>query len=892
MKHFFTAILFLLFLHVHAQNLEYQEAGKLLESGKYPEAFERYQEAGEFFLNDNKLELYAYCHIQMGKCHLAQGELLAARSNLQSTLDYIDEMLNEAAHVKVEAQLALAETQLKLGRTDLALEILTATEGLLPDSQSLLAAQCYNDLGVAQWNAQNHSVAIGYHEKALTIRKQNLPQDAPPIADSHLNIGLVQLSMDFLKAIINFNNALKIYNKVYGPNHPQVALCYSNLAFANSDLGNFADALRYIDQTMQIWAQTYPGDHPNKAYTYSSKGRILVAQGNLDEALVNQQEALQMYLRLYGERHPEIANTYYLIGDILLKQNEFQGALENFQKSVYANLFDQSYEDLYELPDLTDFYDGNILLTSLQAKAQALEALHFGKTLDLKDLETALETYSLADDLIGKLRQTRLNESDKLRIGNIATDIYSNAIRIAQYLTEKTFRKEHFSASGFAFCERSKSAVLLEAIGDTKAKSFAGIPDEMIQKEENLQNMISALELQLAAKPAEPRFGTLKKELFDVQQSYYAFVSQLEKDYPRYFELKYQSPILKVSEIQKELAAGELLLSYYLSDEELFLFEVRKDKIRFTSKKLPDDFHAQISAFRNGMRYQLTEAFTPAAKRLYDLLIPPLKQVRQVTVIPHGVLGTIPFEALVSENKESETPRYLIQDVAVSYDYAAQLFLTKKGEPKASAKGILLTAPVSFEYPSMSLNELPASEQEIKEIKYLFLGAEDKPEVQLRAAATEATLKSDKLSKYRFLHFATHGVVNANQPALSRIFLTPDQHEDGNLYAGEIYGLNIGADLVTLSACETGLGKLQKGEGIIGLSRSLMYAGAKNLLVSLWQVADASTSQLMIDFYKQHLHHSSYSGFSDDLRNAKLAMLKSDTYQQPYYWAPFILIGQ
>ena len=156
--------------------------------------------------------------------------------------------------------------------------------------------------------------------------------------------------------------------------------------------------------------------------------------------------------------------------------------------------------------------------------------------------------------------------------------------------------------------------------------------------------------------------------------------------------------------------------------------------------------------------------------------------------------------------------------------------------------------------------------------------------------ASEALMKDPEISSYKYVHFATHGQVNESKPELSRIFLSPTDGEDGSLYTGEIYNLKINADLVTLSACETGLGKIAKGEGIVGLSRALQYAGANNLVVSLWQVADESTSQLMIKFYDQHLHND-YEGYNRALRAAKLSLLNSEEYQSPYYWAPFILVG-
>jgi len=126
---------------------------------------------------------------------------------------------------------------------------------------------------------------------------------------------------------------------------------------------------------------------------------------------------------------------------------------------------------------------------------------------------------------------------------------------------------------------------------------------------------------------------------------------------------------------------------------------------------------------------------------------------------------------------------------------------------------------------------------------------------------------------------------------LSRIFLNSQGNEDGSLYCGEIYNLTMNADLVVLSACETGLGKISTGEGVIGLSRALVYAGAKNIIVSFWKVADESTAELMVDFYKIHLQDKSKS-FSESLQRAKLDLMKNGKYASPYYWAPFVLIGK
>ena len=147
--------------------------------------------------------------------------------------------------------------------------------------------------------------------------------------------------------------------------------------------------------------------------------------------------------------------------------------------------------------------------------------------------------------------------------------------------------------------------------------------------------------------------------------------------------------------------------------------------------------------------------------------------------------------------------------------------------------------------------------------------------------ANEAFLKSDTISKYRFIHIATHGFVNSFKPELSGILLAQDTSsnllglntpEDGILYSGEIYNLKLNADLVVLSACETGLGKMSEGEGVIGLTRALLYAGSKNIIVSLWQVSDESTNKLMVDFYNNILKEEK-KRFACHLSKAKLKLM-------------------
>jgi CHAT domain-containing protein len=203
----------------------------------------------------------------------------------------------------------------------------------------------------------------------------------------------------------------------------------------------------------------------------------------------------------------------------------------------------------------------------------------------------------------------------------------------------------------------------------------------------------------------------------------------------------------------------------------------------------------------------------------------------------------------------------------------------------------LLISPVDF---GSKIAALPASEEEAEHFKSWSVQQDLKVNPLVRSSATETNFKNSNLENYRFIHLATHGTVNMESPDLSGVYFkqfdSGDESEDGILYVGEIYGLSINAELVVLSACETGLGKINRGEGVMGLGQAFAYSGADNLILSLWKVADHSTSLLMKSFYDANINNEEAT-FSSSLRKAKLDLINSD-YSAPFYWAPFILWGK
>ncbi|MBV6645888.1 MAG: CHAT domain-containing protein [Cyclobacteriaceae bacterium] len=874
-----------------------QDADQAFEKADYSKALKLYIQAGQACQKKGDQAGYTHCQLDAVSCHIRLGQYQDAQDLAEKASEYISVSAQDDTMLQAKAKQLTGESMLNLGRNDLALENLLAAEMLFPEKSLLERSACYNLLGVTYLNNGNQDLALQYHEQALDIRRKELGRSSIEAANSYNNIGLVYLDQgNYLQATIYFSRTLALFKNLLGNNHPKVAFCLINLARANNLSGNYDEAVGQLQEVQGIWDQNYEGDHPNKAFTLSTAGQIEVTNDNLEKASQLQIESLDMYIRLYGQKHPEVANTYYLLGEVFRKQNKYKEANNYYQRSIFANLYDQQFQDEDELPRLSSYYNADVLLTSMMAKAKALEAIHFGKTLRPRELKNAIALYAKCDTLISQIRQRRLNEKDKLRLGSQAKEAYENGIRLAMILADQPFHSA-YKVIAFGFAERSKSSVLLEAIAETKAKDFAGIPHHLLTREDSLKNEITFLNEQIA-KGAEDE-AELRKSLFDTQATYRDFIAQLEVDYHEYFNLKYNSQLATVSQIQQGLNGTSALLSYFEGKETIYIFYIDQDDLEVYAKPKGEDFLKQVKGLRNAIKYDIKGTYTQAAVSLYDQLIPKIpRHIENLILLPDGVMGTVPFEAFVSSTPQEEVSYssypFLVKKYNVSYDYSATLMLERKSKIDNYENGftdILLIAPIKFDGFDISLSTLPGSKAEVKAIESVFKENHWDAHPKLEASASEYFIKNESLDQYRYLHFATHGVVHESQPELSRVFLTSTETEDGSLYAGDIYNLKINAELVTLSACETGLGKITKGEGIVGLSRALLYAGAENLLVSLWQVSDASTAELMIEFYRQHLAESYLQEFNDALRKAKMKLVNSSDYSRPYFWAPFVLIG-
>lgn len=756
------------------------------------------------------------------------------------------------------------------------------------------AALCLSNLGLVYLTTGKFNQALEFSRMALGTRQKLHGDESEEVAAAYNDLGLVISQSDPDAALEYYDKALAIYQKYRGSMHPRIAIANTNMGLIFLGQKLYGDAITNLETAESIWKTVYPNGHPNQALALTNLGRVYAQMGNSTAAKAYFVRAVNLYHKTIGTKHPDLSFVYNQMGLIRQNDQSYDSALYFFQQALIANAPGFNSISIATNPIRQDALNQKVLLYTLRLKAEALEARHYGKTLSLQDLRMALEVLHRCDTLLDEIRNHSTNEADKLELGNAATDVYESGVRITAALSEMTFKPGPYREESFYFAEKSKSAVLQQSIADAEAKSFAGIPTDLLNEEKHLKAELALLNQQLSQTTSQPESNRLREQLFRTNETYRQFTQKLEKDFPDYFNLKFNTTAPSVSALQNVLDNGVTLVSYFVSerDQQLYTFVVSKEDFKLIHSKLPDDFDRLVKGFNNSLYYSVFASYQESGERLSRILIRGLpKSVRRVVIIPSGRLSTLPFEALPLNKLTTQSwssADYLIKHTSISYEFSAGLLLQKKKNAAADrGNSIFLCAPINFQGRD-NLSDLPGSQDELHQISALF---GNQAKVIQGDAANESAVKYGDLRNYRFIHFATHGIVDEVSPELSRIYLQSGDREDGNLFSGEIFNLQLQADLAVLSACQTGLGKFSKGEGVIGLSRALVYAGASSLVVSYWSVADQSTSMLMTSFYEE-IMKSPTSGFATSLQRAKVAMINQPALAAPYYWAPFVLIGK
>ena len=773
----------------------------------------------------------------------------------------------------IAQSIEIGNDYMKQGRADLAIKHYKSI--LSTDQTTTQRYFTYRQLGLAYFSIGSYASANQNMRQAYNLNLSLYDEKSDERASIYNDLGLINSTHQPIKALEFYKKNQAIYTQKYGEKDLHLATVLTNIGVIQIQQGEYTLGINQLKDALKINVN----NDTRKAFIYSQLGQAYLLNSQDDLASQFTKDALGIYLKEYGEKHPEVAQTFISLGNIELYRKHHKKALANYQYALIAN---SDYEtlDIYQLPTLdTKSLSNTLFLNTLHLKAQVFEQLYFEKSLNRKDLLITEKHLEFCAELFENIQRTQPEESDKLALSTLSHSIYQDAVRVSMELAEISITKSIYYKKAFCYAENSSASLLLDAIQDAKAKNFSGLPDEILEQEKALKASMFSLRKQ----KLERSTAQLEKKILKSTNAYKDLIHVIEEKYPKYYELKFSRKKATLQDIQKKLPDGETLIQYFLDEQNniLFTFVITNSTYKVHSKVLPTSFNRNLVGFKNAIYYDVKSYISSLGKMISKTLLPRIpKGTKNIVFIPSGNLNKLPFEVLQFKNK------FLIESFAISYHYTASLHTNSLQKNDSGPKNIGLFAPVNFD----RQKTLIGTELEVKQIKKLFSTKKLEADVFLMEEASESTVKKIPPNSYDILHFATHGEVNSKYPELSKIYLKANDNEDGKLHTGEIYNLNLSSSLVTLSACETGLGKQQKGEGVMGLSRALIYAGANNLIVSYWKVNDDATTELMYQFYNILLE--TRCPYKTAIRASKLALIKSNKYSAPKFWSAFVLIGK
>lgn len=770
-------------------------------------------------------------------------------------------------------------------------------------------SQVYLQIGKSQ-------KALEFAQKALDIEKEigNITNKSILLYQKG---SIYFLLKDFTRARDCYQESLALARLTKNTEQEAAALN----AIGKTYISDTGESLKYYLQAITLYKSIgksfeLPSPLIGVAITYSLLGDYKKAEEYLNQALALAQEL--------NDKATE-ANILYFIGIAKLSTNNLNEATECFNKSL------ELYEKMgYSVGKVKNLYQ----LALLEQKKDLPKAI--------KLIEEALEAIEVFRT---NINSQELGESYFDKTQNYY-DLYIDLL-IKLYEEEQ---KENYLAKALEINEKRRARSLRELLTEAQIDIRQGIDAQLLEKEKEIQVKLSIKEQQkrqlLAKKTPLEKIEKIEKELRELIYQRKETQTQIKINSPAYATLT-QIQDISLPTIQSLLDDSTMLLEYSLGKDSSYIWLVTNNKVQYYKLASRSEIEKQAQIVYNLLvskglpsnvknTSSLDSDYNLAVTKLSELVLFPLSSQlanKRLLIVADGTLQYIPFNILskhTSLNRQRSFSPLILENEVVNLPSAATLLLLREKKEKLINKttitivadpifskddprikqsivkkeskiedkvknNVNLASAETFREKEINsindLSRLPFSRQEATAITSLL--SKENYQQFLDFDADYDLLTKGKLANNKILHFATHSIINNDYPELSGIVLSLVDREgnpkNGFLQLQEIYNLKFSANLVVLSACQTALGKEVKGEGLVGLTRGFMYAGAKQIIASLWKVDDRATAELMKYFYQNLLKNNQSP--SNALREAQLQMMKQPRWKSPYYWAAFVLQG-
>lgn len=803
-----------------------------------------------------------------------------------------------------------------LSQYNMALEYYDKSEKLLMsryDRDNILFAYVYWNKGNVYTHKGDYIKATSYLSKAHSILEINLGIYNQDVLNVSLDLGFAydkkgdtQLAIDF------YNKAAK--NK----ENSGIIKIFRNLGNIYQRQNELDSAEKYYLLSIEYAKKIFSGNSFDLALCYQYYGYLLAKQGRGKNSLWYYFKASDIFIQLFGRKNKDLSKIFLLQSEFYTSKNEYDSALNKIQAALITLLPEFEETDIKINPSFEDIILDLYLFEALILKAKTLE-LRYHKTNSIQDLYLILNTINLTLDLLEEMRKT-YNEEIQIVLNNDARTIIDLGVTVTYKLFLETGDEKYLSQA-FHFSEKGQAIILLSALRGLEAQASTSIP-------ENAQNLEKSLSKELATYnnllyqekqkniPDEAKLQLWSDAIFHLRITHDSLLNSYKKYYPEYFRLKYDYSTISADSALMRLPEDQAIIEYYMTDSIVvaFLLTDRKLSVKILGEKniltgMLDSLQQNFTSneyFNAGQKE--FEDITTISAGLYEILIRPFESAiagKRLIIIPDGELGYLSFDLLLKEKPPGQSQAYndlpwLIKSNPISYSSSATIHFeqTKRSERKISAN-LLAFAP-SYNYENtersagvidsvmLNLTPIAGTREEINSISGLF-----RTKKVFDDKATETYFK-EHAGEYGILHLAMHTIIDNQNPMYSKLVFTSGgsgSQDDGYLNTYELFSLHLPGQLAVLSACNTGGGKLERGEGIISLARGFFYAGIPSVVMTLWEIEDHSSADLMAIFYE-----NLKKGFPSDiaLQRAKIAyMEKAGKLQShPYFWAGYMVIGK
>jgi len=873
--------------------------------------------------------LQALTFYKLGFQSFLMDDISSAERDLLESARLFETLHNSASLVNVLAELGnvyIYEDNYKAAK-ECSLESVAIAQREKDATDSITGSISYGyavsllNLGDVSKSDGDYKEALNYFEQAQAIFQtlSNLdPKFEADLADAYGEIGrLYRVIGDNRQALLNLNRAVDICRKL--PSRDKLAGVLNSIGVLYSEQNDYDKASEYYDESLAI-RQSYR-ESLEIARVLINKGVVAQRSHRYEEAIKDFQDAIS---RTDSVSVPDLRIAALEgVGAVYEEQGNAVQSIEWLEKALglakstgnktrIAEIewrLGESYYLKNEL-ELAISFTQNAIDISTELNLPVISFLALTAQgryyLQINKIELASVALSKA---IQNVEMMRIAASGAERERQI---ILENRISPFDLMVELLL-KQGDSMGALRYAEMSKARVLDEVLSNGKVDLTKAMSESEKQIENGLNRELNDINRKLRNEnlkrnPDKATLNQLTMQAASTRVQYESFLDTLYASHPELRIERGQPEAVTLNVLSDSVPDDVTILEYVVTDNQLILFAVSKTKpsgtvavdvIPITISR--QDLNSKIDHLRAAISERRPN-YASVAREVYDLLIAPVANqiapTKTICIIPDSNLWDVPFQAL-----RNNSGRFLLEDHVVYYAPSivalntlskmklgrnSGLRLLAIGNPDDGFADATASSQEQSKIPSEMLRD---TEVEVRDVEKA-LGAQQN-KLLVGAEASETHFK-DLSSSYNIIHIATHGVIDSDHPLYSYLLLSrDDKQNDGYLEAREIINMDLRADLVVLSACETARGKVGAGEGVIGLSWAFFIAGSRTTVVSGWKVSSASTSILMRKFY-EHLNDERSSGSlkkAEALRAAELEIMKDPRYSHPFYWAAFVAVG-